>query len=186
MSIDYDNTIKEVQSLMDFHQKKVDDCRTVMVLLRQLQESEELKNVPKSKKQPAAPKRTSERKSGYKTNLFKGVKKCKKGYGDGRDKYTAQYYNPDTKKLEHLGTFDDPYLAAATYQDRAGNSKGAQMLRYESEKRKKTATPGHANEDENINDYGWQCSSCGKKFDIRMKPVICEACGKKEFEKQIQ
>jgi len=68
-------------------------------------------------------------RSCVKSSQFKGVKKSKKPYADGRDRFEVNYHNPETKKIEYIGCFDDEYLAAAAYQDRSGDKAEAQRLR---------------------------------------------------------
>jgi len=81
------------------------------------------------KKRAYKTKQSGKCRSRVKSSQFKGVKKSKKPYADGRDCYEANYYNAETKKAEFLGCFDNEYLAAATYQERAGNKEEAQRLR---------------------------------------------------------
>jgi hypothetical protein len=40
------------------------------------------------------------------------------------------------------------------------------------------------NPKDRICQFGWECSGCGKPYDMRVRPVICEACEGKNFYKQ--
>lgn len=77
----------------------------------------------KSRKTPSG------KRSKCPSSQFKGVKKSKKPYKDGRDRFEVNFYDRHTQKVKYLGSFDNEYLAAAKYQEHAGNEAEAQRLR---------------------------------------------------------
>ena len=75
---------------------------------------------------PAEPEKpeVKKKKGVWGRNKFKGVKKCRKGYADGRDRYAVQFYNKETKRVEHIGIFDNEEAATRAHREREKQIRG--------------------------------------------------------------
>jgi len=113
------------------------------------------------------------------SSQFKGVKKLKYGYADGRSRFEASYYNPKTKKVEYLGSFDNEYLAAANYEERVGNLQEAKRLRGLVKEYQDLNPDRHLDgaAKHNIKRAGktiWVCNRCGLEYESK---GTCAKCG---------
>ena len=129
------------------------------------------------------PKRT--RGGGPPSSQFKGVKKLKKGYADGRDRWYASWRNPQTKKQEYLGSFDNEYLAAAAWFERDGDKAEAKRLRAlvkeHQELNPDRPLDGAARHDAKRQGKTiFVCKRCGLEYQSK---GICAACGNSDMRK---
>lgn len=122
------------------------------------------------------------------SSQYKGVKKSKKPYADGRDRFEVSFYNKQTQKLKYLGSFDNELLAAATYQERAGNKDEAKRLRSLTRQQKADmAEQAENNQDKPEPDAKkkvtiYVCSHC--KLETKSKPIRCAQCDGASFKPQ--
>jgi rubrerythrin len=122
---------------------------------------------------------SADKTRGRGNNKFKGVKKEKHRYKDGRDKYSASYRNPETKKNEYLGTFDNEFLAAAAWFERDGNKAEAARLRdlvKEAEELNpdKPLDGAAKHELKRTGKTIWICKRCGLEYQSK---GTCPGCG---------
>lgn len=144
---------------------------------------------PENRKEPS---RSASRKKPAKTindktpsTHFKGVKRNKKDYADGRPSYSVQYYNKQTKKNEHLGSFDNVYLAAAAYAERDGNIAEARRLRAlvkeHQELNPNRPLDGTTRHEAKLKGgYIYVCKRCGLEYQNR---GTCANCGNDDMRK---
>jgi len=118
----------------------------------------------KSEKQTGRRKPATTRGGKAPSSLFKGVEKLKIGYSDGRSKFRATFRNPETKKQEVLGHFDNEYLAAAKYQERAGNLTEARRLYDLAEQANNNPDRTKPVKKEKIT---WVCKRCGSEYQSK-------------------
>lgn len=121
-----------------------------------------------------------------KSSQFKGVKKEKKSYADGRPRFTVNYHDRQKGKIKYLGTFDNEYLAAAKYQDHIGNKKEAKRLRsLAKQQRLDMAEQAENNPDRPTKPKmkKWKCKHCGLEVKYPTKPKIgCIKCNNSAYE----
>jgi hypothetical protein len=113
------------------------------------------------------------------TSQFRGVREDKRGYSDGRRKWVVNYYNPEIQKVEYLGSFDNEYLAAATYEERAGNKAEAARLRamvkeYEELNPDRPLSGSDHADLKKSGKTEWLCKRCGLRY---LYKGTCAHCG---------
>lgn len=89
--------------------------------------------MPQIKKRKASTRQST--KASKSSGPGRRAKSKYKGVSDSKTpgKFRVQFYDKELKKNIGLGTFDSELLAAAAYQERAGNKKEAKRLRNEYE-----------------------------------------------------
>jgi len=135
-------TIKTLENRRAQLEAELEDTKCVIDFLRfkycpnETDNEQTIEPAGPAKKKKAAKKKTVKKPARRRehatgkqqSSQFKGVRKARP-YADGRTRWTAQYYDSATKMLEHLGSFDNEYLAAAAWNDRDGKKTEAARLR---------------------------------------------------------
>lgn len=111
------------------------------------------------------------------TSKFQGVRRVG-NYKDGRPRFEAIYYDPETDKPIYLGRRDNEYLAAALYQDRVGNAKRAHELRAMAEQAGNNPDkPKPAARKKIV----YVCKRCGLEYRTVPKGAVCPKCNNDDF-----
>lgn len=204
-------TIEELNGSMEQLHRKLVDIRICIATLERMvgceekeQEQKQERPAPeqsetKTQKQKVEDESTASRKGPRNpSSRFKGVKKNKKPYKDGRARFEVTFYNKKKSQSEYLGSFDNEYLAAARYQERDGNKVEAQRLRKLADQDgDDQARPGdmakqrradRAEQEENNRDRPtdkkkktvtiYVCNLCGLEYQKRGQ---CAGCGKNDM-----
>ena len=164
---------------------------------------------PFIKNRPAAPKidkhtnRTKNKPANSvckgKKSKYKGVRVNKTPYADGRTRYEAQHYDPATKKVKFLGCFDDELLAAAAFQEDAGNKDEAARLRAlakqprdDTQRKADLKEQAENNPDRPLHKKKkatiWICNnkSCGIEYRTNPKKNGCISCKGNDFREVVK
>jgi len=128
-----------------------------------------------------------------KKSKYKGVRVNKTPYADGRTRYEAQHYDPATKKVKFLGCFDDELLAAAAFQEAAGNKDEAARLRsLARQSDADIAEQAENNPDRPLHKKKkatiWICNnkSCGIEYRTNPKKNGCISCKGNDFREVVK